>query len=246
MRLKDKVALITGGSKGIGRETALLFAREGAALVLADIDQISGDEVVAEITRLGGTAVFYRADVCDRTAVNSMVEDAVKHFGRIDILINNAGITRDSLLTKMDEAAWNTVININLTGVFTCTQAVAPIMMQQGSGSIISASSVVGVYGNIGQTNYAATKAGVIGMTKSWAKELGRKGIRVNAIAPGFIVSDMTGKVPEKVMSLMREKTPLGRLGTTTDVAKAYLFLASDESSFINGEILSVDGGLVI
>lgn len=246
MRLAGKVALITGGGKGIGRETALLFAWEGADLVIADVDTDAGEATVAEVIRLGREAIFCRVDVSDRAEVQAMVQTAVQRFGRVDVLLNNAGVTRDGFLTKMDEASWNTVININLTGVFNCTQAVVPVMMQQGSGSIISASSVVGVYGNLGQTNYAASKAGVIGMTKSWAKELGKKGIRANAVAPGFILSDMTSKVPEKVLEMMKEKTPLGRLGTPRDVAWAYLFLASDESSFINGAVLGVDGGLVI
>ncbi len=246
MRLAGKVALITGGGKGIGRETALLFAREGANLVIADVDAAAGEATVADIIRLEREAIFCRVDVSDGAQVQAMVQSAVQRFGRIDVLLNNAGVTRDAFLAKMDEASWNTVININLTGVFNCTRAVAPIMIQQGSGSIVSASSVVGVYGNFGQTNYAASKAGVIGMTKSWAKELGKKGIRANAVAPGFILSDMTAKVPEKVLEMMKEKTPLGRLGAPLDVARAYLFLASDESGFINGAVLGVDGGLVI
>ncbi|MCL4515220.1 MAG: 3-oxoacyl-[acyl-carrier-protein] reductase [Firmicutes bacterium] len=246
MRLAGKVALITGGGKGIGRETALLFAREGANLVIADVDAAAGETTVAEVIRLGREAIFCRVDVSNRAEVQAMAQSAVQRFGRVDVLLNNSGVTRDGFLTRMDEASWNTVININLTGVFNCTQAVVPIMMQQGSGSIISASSVVGVYGNLGQTNYAASKAGVIGMTKSWAKELGKKGIRANAVAPGFILSDMTAKVPEKVLEMMKERTPLGRLGAPRDVAFAYLFLASDESSFINGAVLGVDGGLVI
>ncbi|MGB9858936.1 MAG: SDR family oxidoreductase, partial [Moorellaceae bacterium] len=157
-----------------------------------------------------------------------------------------AGITADALLVKMTEDQWDKVIAVNLKGVFNCTQAVAPIMIEQGSGVILNASSVVGVYGNIGQTNYAATKAGVIGMTKSWAKELGRKGIRVNAVAPGFILTDMTAKVPENILEMMKSKTPLGRLGVPADVAAAYLFLASDEAAYINGQVLGVDGGLMI
>lgn len=245
MRLAGKVAIITGGSKGIGRETAILFAREGASVAVVDVDSAAGQETIEEIASFEGKAVFFLVDVAETEQVQHMVQETLEKFGRIDILINNAGITRDAFLTKMDLAAWTSVININLTGVFNYTQAVASTMIQQGSGSIINASSVVGVYGNVGQTNYSAAKAGVIGMTKSWARELGKKGIRVNAIAPGFIISDMTAKVPEKVLDIMKEKTPLGRLGTTRDVANAYLFLASEESGFINGAILSVDGGLV-
>ncbi|KKM09059.1 3-oxoacyl-ACP synthase [Clostridiales bacterium PH28_bin88] len=246
MRLRDKVALITGGGKGIGRETALLFAREGAKLVIGDFDVQAGEQTVQDIRNLGADALFFKVDVTNRDYVQAMVDEAVRKFGRIDVLINNAGITQDAFLTKMTEKQWEAVINVNLTGVFNCTQAVVPLMVQQGSGSIINASSVVGVYGNVGQTNYAATKAGVIGMTKSWAKELGPTGIRTNAIAPGFIVTDMTAKVPEKVLNVMKERTPLGRLGTPQDVANAYLFLASEESSFINGVTIGVDGGLVI
>jgi len=246
MRLKDKVAIITGGAKGIGKETALLFAREGAKVVICDFDEEAGHNTLEELKAIGAAALFFKVDVTDRASVQAMVEATKKEFGRIDILINNAGITSDALLTKMTEEQWDKVIAVNLKGVFNCTQAVAPIMMEQGSGVILNASSVVGVYGNIGQTNYAATKAGVIGMTKSWAKELGRKGIRVNAVAPGFILTDMTAKVPQKILDMMKEKTPLGRLGLPQDVAAAYLFLASDEASYINGQVLGVDGGLMI
>ncbi|SMB99206.1 3-oxoacyl-[acyl-carrier-protein] reductase [Thermanaeromonas toyohensis ToBE] len=246
MRLKDKVAIITGGAKGIGKETALLFAREGAKVVICDFDEEAGHNTLEELKAIGAAALFFKVDVTDRASVQAMVEATKKEFGRIDILINNAGITSDALLTKMTEEQWDKVIAVNLKGVFNCTQAVAPIMLEQGSGVILNASSVVGVYGNIGQTNYAATKAGVIGMTKSWAKELGRKGIRVNAVAPGFILTDMTAKVPQKILDMMKEKTPLGRLGLPQDVAAAYLFLASDEASYINGQVLGVDGGLMI
>lgn len=245
MELKDKVVIITGAGKGIGRETALLFAQKGAKVVVADYDPEAGKEVVEEITTNGGKAIFCSVNVTDQAQVEEMVGRTLESFGRIDVLINNAGITQDGLLTKLSIEQWNAVIGVNLTGVFNCTQAVVPIMIQQGSGSIANASSVVGVYGNVGQTNYSATKAGVIGLTKSWAKELGKKGIRTNAVAPGFIITDMTAKVPEKVLQLMQEKTPLGRLGTPRDVALAYLFLASDTSSFINGAVIPVDGGLV-
>jgi 3-oxoacyl-[acyl-carrier protein] reductase len=175
-----------------------------------------------------------------------MVQSTIDTYSRIDILINNAGITIDGFLTKMNETDWEKVIAVNLSGVFKFTKAVVPVMMEQGAGVIINASSVVGLYGNIGQTNYAATKAGVIGLTKSWAKEFGPKGIRVNAIAPGFIETDMTSTVPKKVLDIMKEKTPLRKLGKPEDIASAYLFLASDDANYINGAILSVDGGLVI
>ncbi|GAW93812.1 3-oxoacyl-ACP reductase FabG [Calderihabitans maritimus] len=246
MRLKDKVAIITGGAKGIGEETSLLFAKEGAKVVIVDYDEEAGKSVVKKLEELGTEVLFFEADVTDRESIQQITVKTKEKFGRIDILINNAGITADAFLTKMSEEQWDRVIAVNLKGVYNCTQAVAPVMLEQGSGVILNASSVVGIYGNIGQTNYAATKAGVIGMTKSWAKELGPKGIRVNAVAPGFIVTDMTAKVPEKVLEFMRSKTPLGRLGQPRDVAAAYLFLASDEASFINGQVLGVDGGLVI
>lgn len=244
MRLENKVALVTGGANGIGKETALLFAKQGAKLVVADFDVASGSQVVDELKALGSEAVFVQADVSNRDDVQRMVDVALERYGRIDILVNNAGITRDGYLVKMDPAQWDQVISINLTGVFTCTQLVASVMMAQGQGVILNAASVVGLYGNVGQTNYAATKAGVIGMTKTWAKELGPKGIRVNAVAPGFIMTGMTDKMPEKILGTMAEHTPLRRLGQPIDIANAYLFLASDEASFVNGAVLSVDGGL--
>ncbi len=246
MRLKDKVAIITGGARGIGKEAGLLFLREGARVVVADFDGSAGEALEKEIRELGGEGYFYQVDVTDRNQTQAMVDNVMERFGRVDILINNAGITRDGILTKLNQEEWNQVIAVNLTGVFNCTQAVVQVMVSQGYGRVINASSVVGLYGNYGQTNYAATKAGVIGMTKSWAKELGRKGITVNAVAPGFIVTDMTTKVPEKILKIMQEKTPVGRLGQPQDVAQAYLFLASDEASYINGAILNVDGGLVL
>ena len=245
MRLKDKVALITGGSKGVGAATAKLFGREGAVVAVVDLDAEKGAKLCEEISAGGGAAAFFQADVADRIGVKAMVESVMARYNRIDILVNNAGILRDATLVKMTPEQWDTVIAVNLTGVFNCTQAIVPLMIQQGGGRILCASSVVGVYGNIGQTNYVASKAGVIGMVKVWAKELGRKGITVNAVTPGFIATDMTASLPPKVLDLMRDKTPLGRLGTPEDVAHAYLFLASDEASFITGAVLSVDGGLI-
>jgi 3-oxoacyl-[acyl-carrier protein] reductase len=244
MRLQDKTAIITGGANGIGRETALLFAKNGAKLVIADFDETNGQTVADEIRALGSEAVFVKADVSNPEDAEKMVGVALERFGRLDILINNAGITRDGFLVKMEQEQWDKVISINLTGVFLCTQAAAKAMMAQGSGVILNAASVVALYGNVGQTNYAAAKAGVIGMTKTWAKELGPKGVRVNAVAPGFVVTGMTEKVPEKVLGMMVQQTPLRRLGQPIDIANAYLFLASDEASFINGAVLSVDGGL--
>ena len=245
MRLNNKVAMITGAGSGIGRETALLFAKEGAKIVVADIYEKGGEETASIINKIG-EGYFAKVDVTKREELSQTIENILKEYGKIDILVNNAGITQDALLVKMTEQQWDNVININLKGCFNCIQAVTGIMINQGSGAIINATSVVGLYGNIGQVNYAAAKAGLIGMTKALAKELGRKGIRVNAVAPGFIVTPMTSTVPEKVLQTIKDKTPLGRLGDPLDVAYAYLYLASDEAKYINGAILSVDGGLII
>ncbi|WP_043931008.1 3-oxoacyl-ACP reductase FabG [Bacillus sp. EB01] len=245
MKLKDQVALITGGANGIGKVTAEKFLREGAKVVISDFNEEAGQKAERELAEIG-TVKFVHGNVADTEGVKRMVEEAVAAFGRIDILVNNAGITIDGLLTKMDEDSWEKVISVNLTGVFKCTKEVVPLMLEQGSGVILNASSVVGIHGNVGQTNYAATKAGVIGLTKSWAKEFGPKGIRVNAVAPGFIVTDMTAKVPQKILDMMESKTPLRKLGRPEDIAAAYLFLASEDAGFINGTVLSVDGGLVI
>lgn len=246
MRLKDKVAIITGSAQGIGKETAKTFAREGAKVVISDINENAVKEVVEEIKAMGAEALGFRVDVSKRAQVDEMVAEVKKAWGRVDVLVNNAGITADSMFKKMTEEQFDRVININLKGVYNCAQAVLETMTEQGSGVILNASSVVGIYGNLGQTNYAAAKWGVIGMTKTWAKELGRKGIRVNAVAPGFIMTPMTEAMPEKVLEMMKEKAPLQRLGTPQDIANAYLFLASDEASFVTGTVLSVDGGVVI
>lgn len=246
MKLRDRVAIITGAGRGIGRDGALAFAREGAKVVVADFDAESGEQTAAEIQAAGSEAMFVKVNVADRASVAAMVESVLIRFGRIDILVNNAGITADATLAKMTEEAWDKVITVNLKGVFNVTQAVLPTMVAQGYGRIINTSSVVGRFGNFGQTNYAATKAGVIGMTYTWAKELGPKGITVNAVAPGFILTDMTAKMPEKVLEAMKEKAPVKRLGLPADIANAYLFLAQEESSFVNGHVLAVDGGLVL
>jgi 3-oxoacyl-[acyl-carrier protein] reductase len=245
MRLERKTAIITGGGSGIGRETAVLFAKEGARVV-GDVNEAGGKETIDEIKNARGDGFFAKLDVTNKPQVRQVVKDTVDKYGRVDILINNAGITQDAFLTRMTDEQWARVINVNLNGVFFCTQVVAEVMMAQGSGVIVNASSIVGLTGNIGQVNYSATKAGLIGMTKTLAKELGRKGVRVNAVAPGFIKSPMTAAVPDKILEMMKEKTPLLRLGETKDVAYAYLYLASDEASFVNGAVLSVDGGLVI
>ena len=242
-RLKGKVVIITGGAGGIGKETGRLFVNEGASVAIFDVSQEGIDAAVAEI---GGNTRGYVVDVARFDDVTRNVQQAIADFGHIDVLINAAGITRDGFLTKMDVADWDKVIAINLTGPFNCTKAVAPHMMERGSGNIINVSSVVGVYGNIGQTNYSATKAGLIGLTKTWAKEFAKKGMRVNAIAPGFIKTPMTAKMPDKVVQMVVDKTPMGRMGEPIEIANALLFLASDESSFVTGHILQVDGGVVL
>jgi 3-oxoacyl-[acyl-carrier protein] reductase len=245
-RLKGKVVIITGGASGIGRETALMCAKEGGRIAVFDMNEAGLREVEETIRGMGGECVGYKVDVSNFEEVSNAVQQVVAHFGTIDILVNNAGITRDNFLTKMEIEDWNKVIAVNLTGTFNCGKAVLPIMMEKMSGVVVNVSSVVGVYGNIGQSNYAASKAGVIGLTKTWAKEFGKKGIRVNAVAPGFIKTPMTEKVPDKVIEYMVSKTPMARMGEAREVASAIVFLASDEASFITGHILHVDGGLVI
>ncbi|MDI3534842.1 MAG: 3-oxoacyl-[acyl-carrier protein] reductase [Thermosediminibacterales bacterium] len=246
MRLKDKVALITGAGRGIGEATALKFAKEGAKVVVCDIQLESAEQTAQKIKELGGEAVAVKVDVTKRDEVDGLIQKAIDEFGRLDILVNNAGITADAKFLKMAEEDFDKVVAVNLKGVYLCGQAAAKVMVKQGSGVILNASSVVGLYGNFGQTNYAATKFGVIGMTKTWAKELSPKGVRVNAVAPGFILTPMTEKMPEKVLNMMKDKAPIKRLGTPEDVANAYAFLASDEASFITGAVLSVDGGVVL
>ncbi|MDF2530779.1 MAG: 3-oxoacyl-[acyl-carrier-protein] reductase [Clostridia bacterium] len=247
MRLKDKVTIITGGGRGIGEATALKFAKEGAKVVVADMNQGSIDMVVNKIKDMDGQALGVIVNVTDAASVNEMMKKTIEAFGRLDCIVNNAGITADAQLLKMTEDQFDNVIDVNLKGVYNCGQAAAKQMAEQGDGGVIlNASSVVGLYGNFGQTNYAATKWGVIGMTKSWAKELGRKKIRVNAVAPGFILTPMTEKMPEKVLDIMKDKSPMQRLGTSEDIANAYLFLASEEAGFITGTVLSVDGGVVL
>ncbi|ANQ53063.1 short-chain dehydrogenase [Thermosipho affectus] len=244
MKLEGKVCIITGAGSGIGKVASLLFAKEGAKVIACDVVE----ENLKKLKEENESIDTYKLDVCDRSAIKKMVDEIVEKYGKIDVLVNNAGITRDALLLKMKEEDWDKVIDVNLKGVFNMTQAVAPIMLKNGKGSIINTSSVVGVYGNIGQTNYAATKSGIIGMTKTWAKELARKGaqIRVNAVAPGFIKTPMTEKVPDRIIQALNEKIPLKRMGEAEEVAKVYLFLASDDSSYITGQVIGVDGGLVI
>jgi 3-oxoacyl-[acyl-carrier protein] reductase len=252
MRLQNKVCLITGGAAGIGKATALRFAEEGAKVVICDVNEAAGQETVE---LLGADAAFYKVNIANRDEAQKWVDDVVAKYGRVDVLVNNAGILRDGLFVKvkdgelvrqMPEADFDLVINVNLKGTFNCAQAVAPYMIKQGGGVILNATSIVGLDGNFGQTNYVASKAGVIGMTKVWARELGRSNIRVNAIAPGFTLTEMVKQMPENVLQGMVARTPLGRMGEPRDIANAYLFLASDEASFISGVTLRVDGGIVV
>ena len=242
MRLKDKVALITGGANGIGLATAKRFAKEGAKIILWDLFE-KGKDVVEQLTKDGHQAIFAKVSVADQDQVLKAVESAHKHFGRIDILINNAGITKDRTLLKMSKQEWDDVISVNLTGVFNCTQAVVPIMKEQNYGRILSASSNVAIRGNYGQTNYVATKSAIIGMTKVWALELGRFGITANCIAPGFIQTAMTDAMPEEVRKQSLAHIPVGKWGVPDDIANGYLYLASDEAAFVSGICLTIDGG---
>ena len=244
MELKGKVAIITGGANGIGRETTLTFLKEGASVMIWDINKEKADETISLAGDLGNKIEFLEVDIRDYKNVSDATEKTMEKFGKIDILINNAGITADSTLKKMEPADWQKVIDVNLTGVFNCGKAVALKMIEAGSGRIINTSSVVAHNGNFGQSNYVATKTGVIGLAKVWAKELGKYGITVNAVAPGFVETDMIKTVPEKVINALTGNTPLGRLGKPEDIANAYVFLASDKASFITGTVLSVDGGL--
>ncbi|MRH43648.1 3-oxoacyl-ACP reductase FabG [Aquibacillus halophilus] len=245
-RLEGKVAIITGAANGIGLQAAKTFAIEGAKVIIADFDEAVGRKRQEELSQSGYEVMFIQVDVSNRDSVDQMVDKVIDQHGKVDILINNAGITRDAMLSKMTVEQFQQVINVNLTGVFHCTQAVLPQMVEQGKGKIINTSSVSGTYGNVGQTNYAAAKAGIIGMTKTWAKELGRKGINVNAVAPGFTETAMVTDVPDKVIDQMKSQIPMGRLGKPEDIANAYLFLSSNESDYVNGHVLHVDGGIMM
>ncbi len=245
MRLKDRIAIITGAAGGIGFATARKFCREGARVVVADISRERVDSACAQLAQSGDVDTFgVVVDVTRRASIDAMVAAVKERWGRIDVLVNNAGITQDARLVKMTESQFDRVIAVNLKGVFECSQAVADTMILQGSGVILNASSVVGLYGNFGQTNYAATKAGVIGFTKTWARELGPKGIRVAAVCPGFIATPILDTIPESVMQKMVEKVPLGRLGRPDEIADVYCWLASDEASYVNGAIIEVSGGI--
>lgn len=246
MMLNNRVSIITGAGSGIGETTAKLFAKEGSKVVVSDWNFEAAKRVADEIFDTGGIAIPLKVNVADRESVNDMVWNVMHTFGKIDILINNAGITKDATLAKMTHEQWDQVIAVNQTGVFNCTKAVVPYMLQQQSGRIISTSSIVGRFGNFGQTQYAAAKAAVIAMTQTWAKELGRKGITANAVAPGFIATPMTAAMRPEVLEGMEKKVPLQRLGESSDIANAFLFLASDMGKYINGATIPVDGGLVI
>jgi 3-oxoacyl-[acyl-carrier protein] reductase len=245
-RLQNKVSIITGAAQGIGLATALKFAAEGAIVIVCDIRQAGVDAAVAACQQQGAQAQGFVMDVTNREQVDAVMAQVRDRFGRIDVLVNNAGITQDARLVKMTEAQFDRVIDVNLRGVFHCAQAVAETMSAQGSGVILNASSVVGIYGNFGQTNYAATKFGVIGFTKTWARELGAKGVRVNAVAPGFIQTPILASMPEEVLKGMEARVPLKRLGKPEEIANVYAFLASDEASYVNGAVIEVCGGMTV
>jgi 3-oxoacyl-[acyl-carrier protein] reductase len=240
--MKDKVVVITGAARGIGKGSAELFAQKGAKVYLWDVLS-DGQETADNIVKAGGIATFMHVSVTDMANINNAVEQIMAKEGRIDVLINNAGITRDKSMLKMTHEEWQLVIDINLTGVFNCSKAIFPIMVDQKYGRVICTSSIVGQTGNFGQTNYVATKAAIIGMVKTWAKEFGKHNITVNAVAPGFIKTDMTDLMPTEMLEKMVQEIPARRMGYPVDIANAYLFLASDEASFINGHCLSVNGG---
>jgi 3-oxoacyl-[acyl-carrier protein] reductase len=245
-RLIGKVSLITGAAQGIGLATAKKFAQEGATVVICDVKAEAVNAAVAECQALGAQAEGHTMDVTQRDQVDAVVAAVLARHGRIDVLVNNAGITQDARLQNMSLEQFDRVIDVNLRGVFHCAQAVANTMVAQGRGVILNASSVVGIYGNFGQTNYAASKFGVIGFTKTWSRELGPKGVRVNAVAPGFIATPILNTIPEKVIAEMAQRVPLRRLGQPEEIANVYAFLASDEASYINGEVIEVSGGMTV
>jgi 3-oxoacyl-[acyl-carrier protein] reductase len=246
MRLCGKVAIITGAGRGIGHATSLKFGREGAIVITCDINADQAQQAAKDVNEAGGEALGYQIDVRDPASITGMVESVVARYGRIDCLVNNAGIVQDSTLKNMTEEQFDSVIEINLKGVYNCTKAVVDVMLKQSSGVILNASSIVGIYGNFGQTNYAASKFGVIGMVKTWARELGRKGIRANAVCPGFVLTPILGKIPEKVLKALEDRVPLGRLAQPEEIANTFAFLASDEASYINGAVIEVSGGLTL
>jgi len=251
MRLNDKICIVTGAAQGIGLATALKFVREGATVIVCDLHAEAVEAAVAQCRAVapagaGAGAEGQVVNIAERASVDAMVATVLARHGRIDVLVNNAGITRDARLVKMTQAQFDEVIDVNLRGAFHCAQAVAPTMIEQGRGVILNSSSVVGIYGNFGQTNYAASKCGVIGFTKTWSRELGPKGVRVVAVAPGFVETPMLATIPDKVLQQMKERVPLQRLGRPEEVADVYAFLASDEASYINGAVIEVSGGMAL
>lgn len=246
MRLKGKVAIVTGSGRGIGYAIAELFAKEGADIVLSDVNEAVLGEAQAKIEALGVKALSVKVDVTSEGQVEELVKKTVDKFGKVDILVNNAGITKDGLLIRMSEADWDSVLSVNLKGAFLCTRAVSRVMIKQRSGKIVNMASIIGITGNPGQANYSASKGGLIAFTKTAAKELASRNVNVNAIAPGFIRTDMTDKLPEATKKAMLERIPLNRFGETTDVAKAALFLASEDSGYITGCTIQVDGGMAV
>jgi len=246
MRFKDRVVLVTGGGGGIGRTIALLFAGEGAHIVIGDLNVAGGEETVEMIRQKGGQAVFVEANVTRFEDAEKMVAQAVENWGRLDVLINNAGVTRDGLLLRMSEEDWDLVLDINLKGAFLCTKAAIKVMLKQRSGAIVNIASVVGRMGQAGQANYAASKGGLIALTKSVAKEVAGRNIRVNAVAPGFIETQMTHVLSDEVKKAWLERIPLNRAGTMEDVAKGVAFLASDDASYLTGQTIGIDGGMLM
>jgi 3-oxoacyl-[acyl-carrier protein] reductase len=246
MRLAGKVAIITGAARGIGQATAIKFAQEGAVVAICDIDIKAAEDTARAIEARGGRAMAFAVNVTDNASIKAMVAAVHERCGRIDVLVNNAGIVADAQLKNMTEEQFDRVIDINLKGTYNCTKAVVDIMLEQQSGVILNASSIVGLSGNFGQTNYAASKFGVIGMVKTWARELGKRGIRANAVCPGFVSTTIIDNIPDKVIKSLEAKVPLGRLAQPEEIANAYAFLASDEASYINGAVLEVSGGLTL
>jgi len=246
MRLEDKVALITGGARGIGREIAFLFAQEGADIIVADVNIEEAEKTAKDIQAKGMKSLALAMDVTDYAKVEQAFNKILDKFTKVDILVNNAGITKDNLILRMSQAEWDAVLNVNLKGTFNCLKAVSRIMLKQRSGKIVNIASIIGIIGNAGQANYSASKAGIIALTKSAAKELASRNINVNAVAPGFIQTDMTAKLPEELKQKMKEQIPLDRFGSAQDVAATCLFLASEEANYITGQTIVVDGGMVM
>ena len=246
MRLKDKVALVTGASRGIGREIAVSFAKEGCDVAAWDINMQETDELARTVEGCGRKFMAQEVDITDATKVNEAVNKILDKLGKVDILVNNAGITKDNLLLRMSEAEWDAVIDVNLKGTFNCIKAASKLMIKQRSGKIINIASIIGIIGNAGQANYSASKAGIIALTKTMAKELACRNINVNAVAPGFIQTEMTAKLPEDVKRKMLEAIPLSKFGTPKDVAALCVFLASEEANYITGQTIVIDGGMVM